>query len=239
MNTRTSHHAAMHKPLAQPIPYPLLQRIRDSWFIGRRDAKKTLAHELVGDHQPSASLRALDAELCTTCEWELLEHVRIASPLIDELREHHHVIESLRGQIAADDAEIADASVTDPAAYERIPKSEAHLTAEQRRDRRDRETRKAVAPVVARRKASAAEVKVRELRVAEIEGSLTTLFEALQARVASLANHYERRAENQVRGYLRRAPGDAAHPLNQRATLTVPAWATGPNPWLPAGGGAR
>lgn len=237
MSTHTSHHAAMNKPLARPLPYPLLQRVRDAWFIGRRDAQKKLAHEITGDSQPSASLRGLAAELAARCEWERLEAVRIASPLIDEHREHLKVTAALTRQIAEGAAAIDVASVTEPAVYDRVPKSEAHLTPEQRKDRRDRETRKAAAPIIARQKANVAQVNARELKAAELAGNLATLFEALQARVTTLANHYERRAENQIRSYLRRAPGDADHPLNQRTALTVPTWATESNPWLPAEGG--
>ena len=239
MSTHTSHYAAMNTPLSPPIPYPFLLRMRDAWFIGRRDAQKTLAHEMIGDAQPSASLRGLAAELSTRCEWELLEAVRIAGPLIDEHREHLRVIASLTLQIAADAVEIEAASVTDPAAYDRVPQSEAHLTPQQRTERRDRETRAAVAPLVARRSATMGQLSARRLREAEIAGNLTTLFEALQARVASLTNHYERRAANQIRAYLRRAPGDADHPLNRRIAFTAPAWASGPNPWLPAEGGLQ
>lgn len=238
MSTHTSHYAAMNKPLSPPLPYPFLLRVRDAWFVGRRDAQKTLAHEVSGDAQPSASLRGLAAELSTRCEWELLEAVRLAGPLIDEHREHLRVIASLTHQIAADAVEIEGLSVTDPAAYERVPQSEAHLTPQQRRERRDRETHAAVAPLIARRAAKVGQLSARQLREAELAGNLTTLFEALQARVTSLANHYERRASNQIRAYLRRAPGDADHPLNQRMAFEAPAWAAGPNPWLPAEDGA-
>ncbi len=238
MSTHTSHYTAMNKPLSRPIPYPFFLRMRDAWFIGRRDAQKKLAHEIVGDSQPSASLRGLAAELSTLCEWELLEAVRIAGPLIDEHREHLRVIASLRRRIAAGAAEIEAASATDPAAYDRVPQSEAHLTPAQRRERRDRETARAAAPIIGRHKATLSELSAREFEDAELVGHLTTLFEALQARVASLANHYERRAANQIRAYLRRAPGDADHPLNQRTAFAVPAWASAPNPWLPAEGGA-
>lgn len=238
MSTHTSHHAAMNKPLSHPLPYPFFLRMRDAWFIGRRDAQKKLAHEIVGDSQPSASLRGLAAELSNLCEWERLETIRIAGPLIDEHREHLRVIASLRRQIAVEATEIEAASATDPAAYDRVPQSEAHLTAAQRRERRDRETARAAAPIIGRHNAKLSQLSTRELKDAELVGHLTTLFEALQARVTSLANHYERRAANQIRAYLRRAPGDADHPLNQRVAFAVPEWATGPNPWLSAEGGA-
>ncbi|WP_431778241.1 hypothetical protein [Microbacterium aurantiacum] len=229
----------MSTPLARPLPYPFLLRMRDAWFIGRRDAQKQLAHEIVGDGQPSASLRALAAELAARCEWERHETIRIASPLIDEHREHREVIASLTHRISEVQAEIDAASITAPAAYERVPKNEAHLTATQRKDRRDRETHKAVAPLIARHRAHVAQVATRELKAAELEGILATLFESLQTRVTTLANHYERRAANQIRSYLRRAPGDADHPLNQRAALAAPAWASEPNPWLATEGGDR
>lgn len=239
MSTHTMHQAAMNKPLARPLPYPFLQRMRDAWFIGRRDAQKKLAHEITGDSQPSASLRGLAAELAVRCEWERHETIRIASPLIDEHREHLEVIASLNRQITEDEAEIGTASITEPAAYGRVPKNEAHLTPAQRKERRDRETRKAVAPLIARHRTNIAQLKSRELKAAELAGILSTLFEALQTRVTTLANHYERRAANQIRSYLRRAPGDADHPLNQRAALSAPAWASEPNPWLPSEGGQR
>lgn len=237
MSTHTLHHVAMNKPLARPLPYPFLQRMRDAWFIGRRDAQKNLAHEITGDSQPSASLRGLAAELAARCEWERLQALRIASPLIDEHHEHLKAIAVLNRQITEDEAEIGTASITEPAVYDRVPKNEAHLTPSQRKERRDRETRRAVAPLIARNGANVAQVAARELKAAELAGILSTLFEGLQTRVTTLANHYERRAANQIRSYLRRAPGDADHPLNQRAALRAPAWASEPNPWLRSDGG--
>lgn len=239
MSTHTLHRTAMSAPLARPLPYPFVQRLRDAWFIGRRDAPKELAHESTDDVQPSASLRGLAAELAARCEWERHEALRIASPLIDEHREHRQVITSLTRQIAEDEVNIATASITEPTAYDRVPQNEAHLTPMQRKERRDRETRKAVAPLIARHRANVAQAQARELKSAELAGTLSTLFEALQTRVTTLANHYERRAANQVRGYLRRVPGNADHPLNQRAALRAPAWASEPNPWLTTEGGQR
>ncbi|WP_137772021.1 MULTISPECIES: hypothetical protein [unclassified Microbacterium] len=239
MTTPKLHQAAMNLPLASPLPYPLFQRLRDAWIVGRRDGQKKAAHDVTGSEQPSASLRGLDAELTARCEWERLEAIRIASPLIDEHREHLTVITMLNRQIIEANAEIDARSVTDPSEYDRVPKSEAHLTPAQRKERRDREARNAIAPLIARRDASDAQVKTRELQAAEIAGMLVTLFEALQTRVTTLANHYERRAANQIRSYLRRAPGDAEHPLNRRAAFSPPEWACEPNPWLPAEGGQR
>lgn len=237
MKTHTSpqtaaHVSAMRAPLVTSIPYSPAVRFYDSWWIGRRDADPQLAHGTARDEQPSASLRALDAKLRERCEHERLSAVRIAASTIDNRTSLVRRDAVLRRMIDAWTEQIEQERVVDPAQIGHTAKTEAHLDAAQREGRRQREAAARVAPLVNKRAAACSELDAIQYELADIEGQLTTLFEALQARVAALAHHYERRCSTQIRGYLRRAPGDADHPLNTRVALHVPEWAAGPNPWL-------
>lgn len=236
MSTHTStppvHVAAMSASYARPIRYSPLTRLYDSWWIGRRDADQQLAHIPVGDEQPSASLRALSAKHGEKCERERMSAVLIAAPLIDRRTTLTRRREALRAQVGEWTAQIDRQSMASPEDLASTPRTEAHLDPAQRAARRRREAAARVAPLVSMRDAARRELAGVPLELADIDGRLTTLFESLHARVASLTFHYERRSQTVARGYLRRVPGDAEHPLNARTALRSPAWAEGPNPWL-------
>lgn len=240
------HVLAMSAPYARPLRYSPFTRFYDSRWIGRRDADQQLAHTPADGEQPSASLRALSAKHRERCERERMSAVLIAAPLIDRRTTLFRKRDALQMQIDEWNAQIDEwntqidlqGTATAPELAS-VLKTEAHLEPSQRAARREREASARVAPLVSMRDAAQRELAGmrRELAgipldLTDIDGRLTTLFESLQARVATLTFHYERRSQAVARGYLRRAPGDAEHPLNTRNALRAPDWATAPNPWL-------
>lgn len=247
-NTTTPpvHIQAMSAPYAHPLRYSPFTRFYDSRWIGRRDADQQLAHTPTGGEQPSASLRALSAKHRERCERERMGAVLIAAPLIDRRTTLFRRREALQTQIDEWNTQIDEWSTqidqqgtATTSELAGIQKTEAHLDPSQRAARRQREASARVAPLVGMRDAARRElVSMRRelagipLELADVEGRLTTLFESLQARIASLTFHYERRAQTVTRGYLRRTPADADHPLNTRNALRAPDWASAPNPWL-------
>lgn len=233
--TRTTvpvHIQAMSTPLVAPIRYWAPVRFYDSWWIGRRDADPALAHAPYGEEQPSASLRTLEAVFRERAERERMSAVRKAAQLIDRRAALVLAEDPLQQQIEDLGAEVDERNTSNPEALAHIAKTEAHLDPAQREGRRRREAAARVAPLIAQREAARRELTAKRLERADIEAQLGTLYESLRARVNALAHYYERRCNTLVRGYLRRAPGDAQHPLNARTPLRLPAWATEPNPWL-------
>lgn len=240
------HVQAMSAPYSRPLRYSVFTRFYDSRWIGRRDADQQLAHTPAAGEQPSASLRALSAKHRERCERERMGAVLIAAPLIDRRTTLFRKRDALQMQIDEWNTQIDEwntqideqgTATADELAS--VRKTEAHMDTSQRAARRQREASTRVAPLVSMRAAAQRElVGMRRelagipLELADIDGRLTTLFESLQARVATLTFHYERRSQAVARGYLRRTPADAEHPLNTRSALRVPDWASAPNPWL-------
>lgn len=234
MSTNTPHLTALNARFAKEIPYRLWTRVRDGWFVGRRDADADLAHAVPFGDQPSASLRELVAIHQQRCELELLAATRTAAVLLDRRRE----LALRQSDLAVEHADLARQLASQrqvPAdALAAVPRAEAHLTPEQRVGRRAREHAARLAPLVARLTRVEHDQAAAHAALAELDGKLTTLFEGLQSRVAALTRYYERRCAHQIRAYLRRSPAvdGATHPLNTRAQVTEPEWATGSNPWL-------
>lgn len=233
MSTHTEHITALHARFVRPIPYRLVTRVRDAWLVGRRDAVVELAHEAPEGTQPSASLRELEALHRQRCELELLSATRIAARLLDARRELSRSLEDLRAERAVIEERLASDVVPDEVLTE-VRHAESMLRPEQRAARRRREHVAALASQRDRVIEIGRQEGDGRRSLADIDGALTTLFEGLQARVGALTQYYERRSANLIRAYLRRCPAtDAAkHPLNTRLTITAPAWAGGPNPWL-------
>ncbi|MDL9978644.1 hypothetical protein [Microbacterium candidum] len=230
---RPAHVQAMSTRLVGPIRYPLAVRLYDSWWIGRRDADPQLAHTPARGEQPSASLRALDAVRGERCEREWMSAELRAASLIDRRTGLTRMAEALRAQIDEWTTQIEEQGAVSPEDLAHVPKTEAHLDPAQRTARRQREAAARVAPLVSVRDAARRELAGIPRELADIDGKLTTLFDSLRARVTAITHYYERRCNTLIRGYLRRAPGDADHPLNTRIPLRRPAWADAPNPWVP------
>lgn len=240
MNTRMQnpstpvHIEAMKTPFVSPIRYPWLLQAYDAVWYGRRDARPKLAHEPHDGRQPSASLRRLDAMLQERCEIERRYAVNIAASILDRRQYLMRSRTALLREREELDARIEEMAATSARPTGHVPKAESHLTEAQRSARRGREAAAQIAPLIADRTRVGDALTASALESADLEGRLSTLWESLQAKVTALAFHYERRCSTQVRGYLRRTPAGADHPLNTRAPLRPPTWATQPNPWLPA-----
>lgn len=232
--TPSVHVQAMGTAYARPLRYSTLTRLYDSRWIGRRDADQQLAHTPADGGQPSASLRAISAKHRERCERERMNAVLIAAPLIDRRTSLVRRRDGLLVQVDEWTAQIEQQGAPGAGKAASVHKTEAHLDPAQQAARRERESAARIAPLTRMRDAARHELAGIPLELADIEGRLTTLFESLQARVGTLTFHYERRAQTIARGYLRRTPGDAEHPLNTRESLRPPTWASGPNPWLDA-----
>lgn len=232
--TPSVHIQAMGTAYSRPLRYSTLTRIYDSRWIGRRDADQQLAHTPAEGEQPSASLRAISAKHRERCERERMSAVLIAAPLIDRCATLVRRRNGLLAQVDEWITQIDQHSAPGTGEAAPVHKTEAHLDPTQQAARRERESAARIAPLARKRDAARHELADIPMELADIEGRLTTLFESLQARVGTLTFHYERRAQTIARGYLRRTPGDAEHPLNTRDALRPPAWASEPNPWLHA-----
>jgi hypothetical protein len=222
----------MRTPLLPSIRYPWLLQAYDSVWLGRRDANRELAHEPHDGFQPSASLRRFDAALQERCETERRSGVNIAAPLLDRREYLARSRDALRRQLVDVTVRIEEFGRPAVEPPGQVRASEAHLSVEQRAGRRARELAGLIAPLRAERDRVAHALDAGEIEIADIEGRLRTLWESIQAKVSALGSYYERRCSTLVRGYLRRTPAGADHPLNTRTPVRPPAWAFGPNPWI-------